>query len=304
MLLTTSEDEGTYWSSGAVISVPRHFSGKIYSPSVAVLADGILGLLWENQPDSGQWLFSRIENGVLTANPVVLSKGLDRAEISNDSLQTQILQANDAQPDPTVSMKRTIEVNVLTMLNALWRTQGVLFEEGRILAIWSTGSREGMKLCFGVLEMGGLDSAHASHDSKLDDVTRSTFLIYGGDRGEAGQVYDEAKGIIKLCAALRNRGPYVLQTPIEIWIEGLESDWGTITAVNATRAFENHTVVWDVSRSLTGDRIPPGTASNPFCILFRLTRKAEALPPLHTNLLGFKANVFARQEQQGNASRE
>src|SRR5262249_593234 len=149
----------------------------------------VLGLLWQDGPLSPRWFFSKIENGSLTDPLLMISGATGEPEISNDSLWTQISQADGVEiGGPNTPTNPSIRINVFTMLNDLWRSEGVLLSDGKILAIWSSGSAEGMSLFSGVIDMTNSHSASPSaDDSELDDVTRNTLLVYGGDRGEAGQ---------------------------------------------------------------------------------------------------------------------
>lgn len=257
-----------------------------------------MGLLWEDGPSSPRWLFAKIENGTIADPTVLRSAGSVRPEISNDSLGTYISQSDEVQSNgPTHSTKPGIKVNVITMLNALWRTEGTLSANGKVLAIWSAGSAEGMSLFFGVIDM--TDSrwvAGSADDSPLEDVTRNILVVYGGDRGETGQYFDQEKQTLKVCVSLRNCGQFAIRRPIEMRLEDIRSDWGQISPVNATKTLKGSRADWDISDSLTGDRIPPGTSSDPFCMSFRLQTKPEKLSSLDVNLLSFSLSVFARRE--------
>jgi hypothetical protein len=154
-----------------------------------------------------------------------------------------------------------------------------------------------MSLFFGVIDLA--DSrlvASLPDDSQLEDVTRNILLVYGGDRGETGQYFDQETKTLKICASLRNRGQLAIRRPIEMRLEDIRSDWGQISAIDATRTLKGSRADWDISDSLTGDRIPPGTSSDPFCMSFRLNTKPEKVSPVDVNLLSFSLRFFARRE--------
>ena len=227
LMLAASEDEGRTWTKGSAISLDKAINGRVFSPSLNVISDRVLGLLWEDGPSSRRWLFAKIENGTIADATVIQSAGSVQPEISNDSLGTYISQSDEVQSDgPAHSTKPGIKVNVITMLNALWRTEGTLSANGKVLAIWSSGSAEGMSLFFGVIAM--TDSrlvASSTDDSQLEDVTRNILLVYGGDRGETGQYFDQEKQTLKVCVSLRNRGQFAIRRPIEMRLEDIHSEW-------------------------------------------------------------------------------
>lgn len=306
VMLATSEDEGRTWSNSVAVSVPKNLDGRVYNPSLVVVSDHVLGLLWEDRPCSPRWLFSYIENGALSDPPVALSGGSDKPEISNDSLWTVISQpipVQDTGPDSPA--EAAIAVNVRAMVNALWRTDGLLLSEGKVLAIWSSGTGEGMRLYSGLV---GIADSHATPEmadqSGLSDVTRDTLLVYTGDRNDAGQSYDNATRTLDICGSVRNRGHHAIESPIKVRLEGLSSQWGPVSVLNSTNAVAGTGAVWDITGLLTGDRIPPGTTSNPFCMSFRLGITANNLAPIHVDLLSFKVRVFARRDGDTDVSGE
>ena len=306
LMLAASENEGRSWSKVSVISLAKAANGRVYSPSLTVISERVLGLLWEDGPSSPRWFFSKIENGTLSDPAVLLSAGSVKPEISNDSLWTSISQSDDASASgSSKATKTSIKVNVITMLNALWRTQGTLLANGKVLAIWSSGSSEGMSLFFGVMDMDDSRSiARPSDDSTLEDVTRNILLVYGGERGETGQYFDQENKTLKICASLRNRGQFAIRTPIELRLEDIHSDWGPISVAGATRPLKENGADWDISDSLTGDRIPPGTSSDPFCMAFRVNTQPEKRSPIDVNLLSFSLSIFARRETHRDLSGE
>jgi hypothetical protein len=306
IMLATSEDEGRTWSNSVAISVPKNLDGRIYSPSLVAVSEHVLGLLWEDKPCSPRWFLSYIENGTLRNPPIALSGGSDKPEISNDSLWTVIAQPSPVlDADPTYPAEAAIAVNVRAMVNALWRTDGVLLTNGKIFAVWSSGTNEGMRLHSGLVGIADPDSTpDAANQSELNDVTRDTLLVFAGDRNDAGQSYDNANRTLDICGSLRNRAHHAIESPIEVRLESLSSQWGSISVLNSTNGVAGTGAVWDITGLLTGDRIPPGTMSNPFCMSFRLGITANNLAPIHMDLLSFSVRVFARRDGNADVSGE
>ena len=302
VILTTSGDEGKTWGEGISLAMPKDCSGRIYSPSL-IVSDHRLGLLWEDKPLSARWLYSYLQDGTSVAPPVVLSDELGAAGVSNDALWTLISQPNQLGPVSNSAPDAVIGVDVQSMANALWRTEGIVATNDGILAIWSAGTKEGMRLHSALIAMNGSPPHGDSlHRDELDDVTRNTVLIYGGERDYAGQYYDEATRTLTLCTVLRNRTETSLRSPIEVKLEGLGSSWGSVSVVNATNALPGPGASWDISTLLTGDRIPGGTESNPFCMSFRFDTPPRKPVPGNVNLLTLTLKVFAKRELEADTS--
>jgi hypothetical protein len=303
VMLTTSGDEGRTWSESVSLAMPKDCGGRIYSPSL-IVSDHRLGLLWEDKPFSARWLYSYVVDGASVAPPVVLSDEPGADEISNDALWTLISPPNQMGPVPNSSPDAVIGVDVHSMANALWRTEGIVATDAGLLAIWSAGTEEGMRLHSALIGMNG-SSPHSDLFGKteLEDVTQDTVLIYGGEPDYSGQYYDEAGRTLTVCAAVRNRAEGSLRSPIEIKLESLGSSWGSVSVVNATNALPGPGASWDISTLLTGDRIPTGTVSNPFCMSFRFDTTPHKPALGDVNLLTFTLKVFARHKFDGSETK-
>jgi hypothetical protein len=65
--------------------------------------------------------------------------------------------------------------------------------------------------------------------------------------------------------------------------------------LNATKSFGGSRAIWDISDSVTGDRLPPGATTNPSCLLFRVAGISPSASPLDEGLLTLKMRVIASQ---------
>jgi hypothetical protein len=91
-----------------------------------------------------------------------------------------------------------------------------------------------------------------------------------------------------------NRGDSLISLPIKLEASEVKSRIGSISILNATNGLSGAGAVWDISSSVTGDRIPPRSNSNPFCLLFHLEISPESLSrPGVTDLLALKIRVVA-----------
>jgi hypothetical protein len=305
VLLATSNDEGKTWSASVPIAMPKNGSGRVSSPSLIVMSDHTLGLLWEDKPFSPLWFFSYLENNSSVASPIALSEESRSVEISNDSLWTSIAQPGHLGPSANTSPDSVIGIDVQDMVNALWRTDGMAATKDGIIAIWSAGTSEGMQLHSALIRMPTQGfHPNALQTPEFDDVTRDMLLMYGGEQSYAGQYYDETNRTLTFCSALRNRTDHAIKSPIEIRLESLHSNWASVSALNATNSLPGPGAVWDISRLLTGDRISGGAKSNPFCMTFRFGSKPKRPSLRDLDLLSFSLKVLAKHEDPPASSAE
>jgi hypothetical protein len=294
LMLATSADEGRSWTLATTIQVPQGI-GRIENPSLAVVSDHVLALIWKNKPTSSRWFFSYIRDGALLGNTVSLTENSDKPAISNDSLWTEIIQPNRVGSDPDSPVQSSITLNVRTLLNAVWRSKGLITVDGKQEAIWTAGSNDGMRLYYGTLRNEGSASGKSVHvEGNEQDVTQDVLLLYGGNRDHVGQYFDESTGTLRIYAALRNLGHQPLRAPIRLRVEELSSPWGVISLLNSANDVAGTGAVFDISNSLTGNQIPPGSSSNPFVMSFRIKLDLADLPVIPVDLAKIKLKAFAQ----------
>jgi hypothetical protein len=305
VMLATSNNEGKTWSASVPIAMPKNCSGRISSPSLIAMSGHTLGLLWEDKPFSALWFFSYVENGSLLTPPIALSEESGSVEISNDSLWTSIAQPGHLGPSANTSPDAVIGVDIQDMANALWRTDGMAATKDGIIAIWSSGTNEGMQLHSALIPVPAQGfHPNALQTPEFEDVTRDMLLMYGGEQGYAGQYYDEATRTLTICSAIRNRTEQAIKSPIEIRLESLHSNWAPVSVVNSTNSLPGPGAVWDISRLLTGDRIAGGAKSNPFCMAFRFGSNPKRPSLRDLDLLSFSLKVLAKHEDPPATSAE
>jgi hypothetical protein len=87
-----------------------------------------------------------------------------------------------------------------------------------------------------------------------------------------------------------------MRVPIKLEAKEITSSTGSVTITNATNGVAGEGAVWDVSHSLTGDQIPAGASSNPFCLAFHLDRSVPDPTSAGTeSLLKLRMRVLASQ---------
>jgi hypothetical protein len=84
-----------------------------------------------------------------------------------------------------------------------------------------------------------------------------------------------------------------MRLPIKLEASDIQSPAGRVSTLNAIKGFAGSGAIWDISDSVTGDRLPPGTTTNPFCLLFRIPGLSSTASPLDEGLLTLKVRVIA-----------
>ena len=121
------------------------------------------------------------------------------------------------------------------------------------------------------------------------DVTSQIAVLYG-----RSQSFDNTTGTLSLEVRLANRGNIAVRTPIRLEVESVNSKVGKVTILNADNGLMGPDAVWDLSRIVSGDQIPPGeTTYNTFTLQFHIDL-AHAGPIVTNDLLNLSARVYAR----------
>lgn len=274
MMLTSSVDEGRTWAPSTVIAEGAAAT-RISAPSLVIDSHGELGLLWRNNADSDQWLFSYVLNHRLNAAALDVSPGTRQRAISDDSLWTWIYQPGMQVVEGGARLNDLITVNVRDMADPVWRAEALVALPDKILAVWPARDDNGMRLYSGVIGGSQLQPAqiNRTRPGVAEDVTSRTLLLYCGPEmcdGCGGQHFDPRTGELTVYVVLANRGTEPIKKPIKLEVRGLRSARGSISIINASNGLSGVGAVWDVDDSLTGSQISPGTSSNPFRLSFKI----------------------------------
>jgi len=291
LFLSHSDDEGRTWSQAVRIERPAQGEEGIVDPSLAILPGGRLGLLWKTAQSSGRWYFSLIQEQRLLASRAELSPGSDDL-VSNDTLSMNISASNSSHGgNPNAPSERSITVNFISQLNNVLRSSGLALSDGKLQAVWSSGSKEGMGLYFGELSQQNASPPGEERGREEIDVTSSAIVIY-----EGMQHFDAPTKTLTACVSVANRGSEALRTPIALEVRDLQSPLGKISVLNATNGKAGPGAVWDLSNAITGSGIPPRSRSNPYCLAFHVEFPAKQRKPDEIDsLLTLKLGVLARK---------
>lgn len=288
IILVSSDDEGRTWSKRTPIAETKGLLEGFSHPSLAAEEDR-LTVLWEAGDGSGSWFLSTIEGRTLVST-IQLSSTEDVQNVSSNSLLTSIERpASFSQP----ASPKSVQLNLRNEADAVWRANALLPVDGGILAVWPTDSGNGAGLWFGTISRTtSVQKPDASDIPKMREATEDIIILYGGT-----QHFDDSTSLLTVCVSVKNAGTRSLGIPIQLRAESMVSDAGPITATNASNRVAGAGAIWDISNSITGDRIPPQATSNPFCLTFRLNPELVAHHPADPkSLLDMRLRVFASED--------
>jgi hypothetical protein len=297
LMLTTSLDGGKTWSRGVPVTLPQGENGKWwFFPSIAVGADGNLGLLWTHiargGPASGKWFFSTVAASGLAEPPVELYAERWTTGVINDALWSQFYEPGSYQPESD-SLAPTVALQIRTVAGRVWRSSESLLASGnRLHAVFLVLEKDHDEL-FSVLLRSSTGEAKTKDPSPSPsspdvDVTNQVKLLYGGP-----QSFDNKTGILSLGVRLANRGDTPILTPIRLQVKTVGSKVGKVTILNADNGLDGPGAIWDLSQSVAGDQIlPDATTHFTFTLLFHIDLEDHG-SDYGLDLLDLSAKVLA-----------
>ena len=293
MMLTSSDDQGRTWSKSAMVAEQAEGEMVMY-PSLVARQDGTLALLWNEWKEGCRsWHFGQIRDKKFVSPPIELSSDQGPLEPSNDSLWTTIYRPDRLRDENAdTSSGPSITVGVRGLVDVIWRSSGLIVTGDKILAIWPSSSSRGTRLNAGIVDASGslaVDKKSAdSQHTRNPDITRLSLITYGGR-----QSFDKATGTLNVCLALRNRGKESIRAPIKLEATDIESPAGSISILNATNGLGGVGAIWDISEAITGDRLPPESTTNPFCLSIHVPGLSSQASAFEEDLMILKVRVLA-----------
>jgi hypothetical protein len=297
MMLTWSDDEGRTWAKSTALRREDRLQSQMDNPSLAVISSGELGLLWSEGTTSRSWFFSYIRDHQIVEPPLELVHSREGSVIDKDALWAWVYEPKDPpEGGATGSSSRSITLDIRNLGNQVWRANGLVPARDKLMAIWPTDSVRGMSLDFAILGGGASGSEEVSSRSGVaeTDISDTVLILYGGNESLRGQYYDNATGTLKIYLTLANHGRGSIRAPVKLRVDDVSSRFGAISILNATNGLRGAGAIWDVSNSLTGDQIPAGSTTNPFCLSFHLQLSSKSTLSLSgANVLSLRVSVFA-----------
>lgn len=295
--LAISKDGGKSWARKLLSNGPKESTLGISHVSLAQGPGGILGLVWK---DPERWLFATVKDGVLSGSPLELVRRPSTARVLNDSLMTIIGQSKGPQLEQS-GLLPTAQVNVRAMPGVVWRSSALVRTVDRFLVVLPTVSADGEGLKSLVVSAPKEGNRHSipseAAGPPYEEVTGKIALLYG-----RAQCFDNAAGTLSIHLRIANRGDRPLRLPIRIEAEAVGSSAGKVIILNADNNLSGPGAIWDVSSSVTGNRLLPGTATyNSFPLLFQIKLAPGTIPTEH--LLNLRVRVFAAKDSPSQLAR-
>jgi hypothetical protein len=296
VVLAVSEDGAKTWSKGAPLVALGGEEVSVVRPSLAAGAHGVLGLLWSHDK---KWFFSTVKGTALTRPPVELHVARETAGIVPDSLMSVFNQLRGFQPD--MAATAGVRLNVRSRPNWIWRPGGLVAAGDRFVGVFASIDEDGDNFYSMDFKPGSTPAEVSggqapSQDGSEFDATRNVALLYGG-----AQSFDNATGTLSLDVKLANRGSHAIFTPICLEAKDVSSKIGTIKVLNADNGLTGSGAVWDLTRSVSGNQVPPGaTTYTSFTLKFHIDLASPRMV-VTRDVLDLTARVWARSVSEGPA---
>ncbi len=287
VVLATSTDGGSNWTTKLLVKRELLKEGFV-RPSIAFGGAGEIGLLWLTA--TGKWWFGTSKDGRWTERPLTLWDAPSKRRPSEDSLWT-VLGDEDSGKFPRGGNPPGIDITVRSLVGRIWRSEGLVASVDGFYAVGLGVGEKGQEL-YGVridpslIEEGFRGQTAEERGSQ--DVSARVKMIFGGS-----QSFDPATGILGVDLRILNSGDTPLWVPIRVVAQQVDSSPCKVTVLNSDNAVTGSGAAWDVSGSVTGDRIPGQTAMfNAIRLQFRVDVSNCSSPP--SRLLNLRMRVFAR----------
>jgi hypothetical protein len=288
--LTTSTDGGKSWSNANQLWAQDDARERVYAaPSIAVNKDGVLAAMWQEKYRSGCWMFA-----VSTDAGKSLSRsrqlGTCSAESSKPSLLTSpYLWTSFSQADPK-EKSAAANINLRNTRGSTWRNERAIAvtPDGAFHPVWiDAGNGEGGIRTVSIRVMPEATMIAAATQG-LEEVTDKVAVLYGGS-----QFYDSKTGMLTLDVTLKNNSDKTFHEPFKLAVPSFSANYGMAEIADAENNAQGAGAVWDLSRSVSGGVLAPGTASKPFSLQFHYVAD-PGLARDSDDIFGLSVKVYAK----------
>jgi hypothetical protein len=288
--VAVSGDSGQTWASKPLANIPVGSGGALDHVAVASAGDGTFGVVWE---DAGRWRFSILNNLSSFGPTVELTSSMVPERPTDDSLMTFVYQANGVQLNASGSSP-VATINVRSMPGLVQRSIALCAAHGHYQVVLPVLRKEYEGLEVVTISSKSKPGPQASsvvpEISREEDVTTRVVLLNG-----RMQSFDTATGTLSIDLRLANRGDRPISLPIRIEANEISSNAGTVAVLNSNNGIHGPGAVWDISRTVTGSQLSPGsTTYNSFQLSFHVDLKPNSLPS--DNFLNLKVRILASRE--------
>lgn len=298
LMLTVSADGGATWSEGQPILQPDTVSHGVQNPAMAVNRNGILGVMWRDQPVSDCWYFAASADKGKTFTPAqALSQcftgrtlALTESSAFLRMAGTLWVPSDPSKPD-SPSGRLVSGLQVIDTRNTVWRNDSLTAtSDGVFHPVWiEVGSGEGQLRTAAVI-------VGASGEAPLDpllmrekvsrDISQEVAVLYGGD-----QHYDISSSTLTVEVVLKNKSSKPIQAPIFLKALTLDSKLGKLKIANASNGASGPGAIWDLSNAVPSEGLQPGATTEPYALVFCIPN--NAVPPWEVELVSMQLEVLA-----------
>jgi hypothetical protein len=282
LFLKTSSAGGTTWTGDRVVPAPPTGSHRFYSPAIAIGHSGALGLLWRNERTSDCWYFSAsLDSGKTFDIPTALSACSRPSPPKLTDLGVSLRTANATESKPQGYL---LGVRLVDSRNHTWRNLGslVVASDGLFHAAWIE-SGEGK----GVLKTAAIRVSLPGTDNKLINVSSNLVALYGG-----AQYYDSRENTVTVDVVLKNRSENVIKPPLVLEVAKMTSGLHKLEIANSDNGRSGQGATWDISRTLPKDGLRPDSSTEPFPLVFQLSR--DEAPNGEVEIVSLQLKALAR----------
>jgi hypothetical protein len=304
LILKTSADDGNTWSEEKEVVWPPQTDSHFYSPAMVFNRGGILGLMWRDEPVSDCWYFSAsADKGRSFTSPQPLSlsgcssregRPLTASDASLRMAGTIWIPPDRSKPGP-VSGRFALGLNIVDSRNHVWRSANSLAAtfDGIFHPVWiEAGRGEGqLRTATVIVNGGGTETVtrKSPKESDLHDVSEDVVILYGGD-----QHYDTSSDTLEVDVIVKNKSARVIRSPLILKALTLESTLGKLVTANASNDAAGPGAIWDLSNTLQGGVLQPGSSTSPYPLVFRIPHGVA--PKDEAQVVSMQVKVIAPSE--------
>ena len=285
LTLNVSTDDGQTWlahpwteTSDSIGRSAGSAEQNYASLAMARNQDGVLALLWRNNPRSDCWYFATsTDSGQTYSHPMQLSSC--SAEEGKYRLSDAYLdfgyveQAEDSRPADRARLSVKNDFNFGGS-----RPNGIAVSaDGVFHPVWFTskgGQGELHTAAIAAVKSRDQDTPEPERTDDWQYMTDKVKFLYGGS-----QHYDAAKSVLAESVILRNSGSVKLHSPLRLEIEPASST-GLIYPLDilTERSGQSVAQYLDVDQYVPGDGLNPGASSAPIPLNFHFELYNDAKP--------------------------
>ena len=202
------------------------------------------------------------------------------------------LRTATISPSETSPQESTLGIRLVDSRNHAWRTLGALAvtSDGLFHASWIE-SGEGK----GVLKTAAIRVSHPAAEnesrSRLINVSSTLVALYGGS-----QYYDSVENTVTVNLVMKNRGKNVLKPPLVLEVTRMNSGLEKLKIANSDNGRSGPGAMWELSRTLPKEGLPPGAHTGPFPLVFDISGTDVPKSEVEIVSLHFKALAGAEEE--------